>query len=267
MFNEAVKFYAGDIGVRVVHHVQALGVAYCPRDPDPTGPQSKWDARQLWPKSAAFTLARGVLEGVSVCCWLMAPSVQPTERVRRVALLELWSAKHSDSDSGEPSALPDAIAQVEELGHAVVDAQRNPGILRAGMPPARFSFSGAIREVFGAEGVQDYSRWSGRAHHALWASKGTMNILRTRQGEREGFVLNSVLEEPAHLLVAARVAELLARLVDDKAAYYGQGRDGTELRKQSRYLRECADAARAEMDGSDPNPSGAKPETTHGGGD
>lgn len=246
--NMAARFYVGDVGVRVMHHVNALAVAYCPEDPDPQGSAVILGPELLWPKSATFTLARSILEGAGVSCWLMAPDVDPDERLRRMALVQLWYAYQNDQDPTEPRWLPRARRLVEEAGFTIHDPNgRGIGLRCKDKPPARFGFSAAIRSVFGEAGMTNYRRWSGRTHNALWASKNTMQLEHVSQGEASGYFFQSKMEEPTHLAVAANIAETLSRVVDVKAALYGQQRDGVRLRQQAQILHSSARKAEAEI--------------------
>ncbi|WP_147251789.1 hypothetical protein [Blastococcus sp. TF02-8] len=244
--NMAARIIVAGLGIRVRQHVGALALTYAPSDPAPEWGGIPFDVRECWPGSAAFTIARSVLEGVSSACWILAPSAEPVTRLRRVACIELWSAYNNDMAGMQPSMLPSTRDLVQGAGFDISEKNnRQPGLKEGDGRPLSFSYQVAVREVFDQEGVAWYKRWSGRAHHALWASRNTIGYQEEARDAGPGFSFKSSMEVPAHVDLASNMASVLARYVDDMATFYGRTFDGTALHNQAAFLKTKAAEARA----------------------
>lgn len=103
------RIWAGEIMVRVGHHIGALCLCYSPADPMPQDSTAlPLSERDRWPRSAAITLARAILEGASTAVWLLDPALSLSARLARTARLSLWSANHFSRDGGSPDQLDEA---------------------------------------------------------------------------------------------------------------------------------------------------------------
>lgn len=221
----------GHTAARIGEHLAALSSLYLP---SPEGvyrdhPIVQDAENQRSPRSAAFTLARGILEGVSMFAWVAGLDSDQDERLRRTASISIWSAHFADRANG---------STLEE------GARRRGKAANVGVIP-KLTQTTMIKDSLGSDGLRLYSRWSGRAHHAPWA--GVPALLRKDHGHLVAY--SSALEQPAHLELAADVAKLIHLQLDLMIDVLGKKRFPLvdELPTLEKYLRRASNIASTEV--------------------
>lgn len=217
----------GHTGARIGEHVAALTALYQPSAPElrRNHPLVEAAENQRAPRSAAFTVARSILEGVSMFAWVCDAGVTQTERLRRTASISIWSAHYADIAHGSSTEpLVKARAKTADVGD-----------------PNWFNPTRVIKVALGASGSRLYAVWSGRAHHAPWA--GLPGLLQRDHGDAVAY--SSALEQPAQLELAADVTMLIRKQLDIMIDVLGKRRtaDVGELERLEKYLRHCAEGA------------------------
>lgn len=195
----------GELGPRALDHVKSLSHVYLPTG---LGGSSRWGSGEsgeqaAWPRSAAFTLARGFLEGATTAMWLSEPGAGLSERLRRTLAVHRWSAHHADRAGASSGATERIAALAERTGFG---------------PVAMIKHSKVIEKVMGGGGLLLYARWSGRAHSAPWVGQQALRESDVVGGSHFSFDL----EQPEHVHLAVDVAGIAALLVKCHADYFGK---------------------------------------------
>ncbi|MGW4529168.1 hypothetical protein [Amycolatopsis sp. NPDC004378] len=209
---------ANSAAASVGHHLRLLALAYPPDALTDAG----LDPRG-WPGLSPFPVARSLLEAAALASWSLAPD--KTERLRRSARFQIWSAKEgSKSDLGPAPGGPGSVDEVrktiEAAGFEVREYGRDSlGVVLDG-DPKKFSTSGAISSSLGDPGRRLYRWWSGIAHHASWAVS-PWRTLRVRD-DNTGMYLSTSNFEDKHLELAADVAAVVLTAGRSLGSFYGR---------------------------------------------
>lgn len=234
---QAAELMAVDASKSVQHHLRCLAKLY--RADGEPGDELDPDE---WPGAGAYSMARAVLEGTAMVALLMAPDIDQEERVLRASLIGLWSA---NEDRRPPSTDPDVwtvedwIKAVESCGLEVKKAGYKLGV-KAGGKVRTFGQTDMIRETLGQPGSTLYGAWSGVAHHAAWAV-GDWSVYEFAE-DGGGVHSHTKLGQKRHALMAADVAEVLARAGEAMARYWARDCDDLSAvcSQMAAFMRECA---------------------------
>ncbi|UUV32354.1 hypothetical protein NQK81_02550 [Amycolatopsis roodepoortensis] len=197
---------ADSAGISVLHHLQLLALAYPPDALTDAG----LDPRG-WPGLSSFSAARSLLEAASLLSWSLTPD--KTERLRRCAQFQLWSANEgSKSDLGPAPGGPGSVDEVrktiEAAGFEVQEFGRynDLGVVLDGQVKTFYTAS-AISKSLGEPGRRLYRWWSGIAHHASWAVSPWRTL--SLRDDSTGMYLSTPNFEDKHLELAADVAAVV----------------------------------------------------------
>lgn len=219
----------GHTATRIGEHLSALRTLYqpSPRAVRRDHPFVQEAENRRSPRSASFTVARGILEGVSMFAWVSDSKVSHTEWLRRTASVSIWSAHYADRANGTSTK---------------ADAIKTANTANIGQIP-RFTQTGVVEDSLGDFGTKLYGAWSGRAHHAPWA--GLPGLLQTDHGDAVTY--SAALEQPAHIELATDVTILIRIHLDCMVEMHGKRRTRAvdELVTLEAYLRRASDVARA----------------------
>ncbi|MFC6091068.1 hypothetical protein [Saccharothrix lopnurensis] len=234
---QGAELMAVDASKSVLHHLRCLAKVY--RADGVPGDELAPDE---WPGTGAYSAARAVLEGAAMVVWLMAPDIDLDERVLRAGLIGLWSAKEDRRPpSTDPNVwtLEDWKKAVRSCGLEVKEAGYKLGVKVDGKVRT-FGQAGVIRETLGQPGGALYAEWSGVAHHAAWAV-GNWSAYEIAE-DGGGVHSRTKLGQKRHTLMAADVADALARAGEAMAGYWARDCDelSTACSQTAAFMRECA---------------------------
>jgi hypothetical protein len=159
-----------------------------------------------WLHAAPFAPARAVLEGTAMTGWLLDPASEPSERVRRGAVVALWS------NPGKYAA------DVEAAGLEVRRDENNVQFVWSGEHSRPLSISAMIREAHGKDRVSLHARWSKLLHN----DPGQTAPRSAYQWERNGVIESGIFCEDEHVKLAGDVALSLSEAGQRQADYFGR---------------------------------------------
>lgn len=226
----------------VGHHLGLLARAYWLDPLDPHGSPSG-----RWLYSAPYASARAIAEGTAMVRWILDPVLQRNERVRRAAVLALWS----DPACWEPVVRAARL----DVGHQVrPDGSLGPPFVRLDERSRPLSQTKLVNMGHGRRGSSAYGRWSPLVHHD---PRATFRRSTYRVEPGHGRFLGVIRREDEHLEMTAEVAAFVGAAAEQQGAYFG--RDVTdvivEVKKVRRLVSEALPIVRAQIEAVQPHPS------------
>jgi hypothetical protein len=227
----------------VGHHLGLLARAYWFDPLDPDGPVSG-----RWLYSAPYASARAIAEGTAMVRWLLDPEPDREERVRRGAVLALWS----DAGYWEPIV---RAAGLDVGREQRPDGTEGPPFVRLDETSRPLSQNRLIKLGHGRKGTSVYGRWSPLVHHD---PRATFRRSSYRLEPNQGRFLGSIKREDEHLEMAAQVAAYIGSAAEQQGAYFGRDVSDVvvEVERVSQLVGEGLPIVRAQIDARPAHPFG-----------